>query len=124
MKDPLMVCRCALEDMKARDIKEISLKGRDTYTDALIIATGTSQTHVQATAERVVEYLGKSGHVIDSIEGTPNNQWVIVDAGDVVVHIFTQETRDLYNIEKLYMHHLNEDDEDEFFLNGQVPAKA
>ena len=119
-----MVCRCALEDMKARDIKEISLKDRNTYTDNILIATGTSNTHVQSTAERVIEYLGKSGHIIDSVEGTPNNQWVIVDAGDVVVHIFTEETRELYNIEKLYVHHIKEDHEYEFFLNDENSLSA
>tara|TARA_R110000868_G_scaffold218576_2_gene469140 strand:- start:69762 stop:70157 length:396 start_codon:yes stop_codon:yes gene_type:complete len=102
-KDPLLVCKSALEDMKARDVKVVSLEKRKTYTDNLIIATGTSNTHVQAIADRVAEYLIKSGHIIDGIEGSPNNQWVIVDAGDVVVHIFNEETRKLYNIEKLYI---------------------
>ena len=99
--------------MKALDVKVISLEDRGTYTDNLIVATGTSSTHVQSIADRIAEYLTKSGHVIDSIEGTPNNQWVIVDAGDVVVHIFQEEYRKLYNIEKLYVHDFDFDDNDE-----------
>lgn len=110
LKDPLLVCKSAFEDMKARDVKCISLTGRNTYTDNLLVATGTSGTHVQSIADRVVEYLEKSGHIIDGLEGTPNNQWVIVDAGDVVVHIFQEEQRQLYNIEKLYVHDFDDDD--------------
>ena len=113
MKDPLLVCESALEDMKAQDVKVISLKDRGTYTDNLIVATGTSSTHVQSIADRIVEYLTKSGHIVDSIEGTPNNQWVIVDAGDVVVHVFQEEQRKLYNIEKLYVHDFDFEDGDE-----------
>lgn len=99
--------------MKAQNVKKISLKDRGSYTDALLIATGTSTTHVQAIADRVVEYLGKSGNVIDSVEGSPNNQWVIIDAGDVVVHVFLEEVRALYNIEKLYLHHFDDEAEEE-----------
>ncbi len=113
------MCVSALEDLKAQNIKTISLKDQGTYTDNLLVATGTSSTHVQSLADRVVEYLTKSGLFVDSVEGTPNNQWVIVDAGDVVVHIFQEEQRKLYNIEKLYMHDFDDfDDGDEDTLNA------
>lgn len=112
VKDPLMVCKHALEDMKAHKIKIISLVKRNTYTDNLIIATGTSNTHVHSIAGRVADNLVKSGHIIDSMEGSPNNQWVIIDAGDVVVHVFNEETRALYNIEKLYID-IDDDDNDD-----------
>lgn len=99
--------------MKARDIKTISLDGGSTYTDNLLIATGTSGTHVQSIADRLIEYLEKAGHLVDGLEGTPNNQWVIVDAGDVVIHIFQEEPRKLYNIEKLYVHDFDMEDFDD-----------
>ncbi|HIF03616.1 MAG TPA: ribosome silencing factor [Nitrospinaceae bacterium] len=108
--------------MKAQDVKNICLEERGTYTDNLLVATGTSSTHVQSIADRLVEYLTKAGLVVDSVEGTPNNQWVIVDAGDVVVHIFQEEPRKLYNIEKLYVHDFDtgdfEDDEETDTLNA------
>ena len=111
--DSLLVCKSALEDIKAQNIKEISLVGKGAYTDNLLIATGTSSSHVQSIADKVCTYLSKAGLVIDGIEGTPNNQWVIVDAGDIVVHVFLEETRELYNIEKLYMHDFDDDDDSE-----------
>lgn len=107
MPDPVMVALAAVEDLKGQDI--ITLELTNAYTDHLVVATGTSERHVQSIADRVVEYFHKAGLVVDNIEGTPNNQWVIVDAGDVVVHVFTQETRELYNIEKLYAHDFEEE---------------
>ncbi|MFT7144367.1 MAG: ribosome-associated protein [Alphaproteobacteria bacterium] len=108
--------------MKAQDIKVISLIKRKTYTDNLIVATGTSNTHVQAIADRVAEYLVKSGHIIDSMEGSPNNQWVIVDAGDVVVHVFNEATRTLYNLEKLYIDFDDDDFDDDKPQPGTLTA--
>lgn len=99
--------------MKAQDIKCISLKERNTYTDNLLIVTGTSGKHVQSIADRLIEYLEKSGCIVDGLEGTPNNQWVIVDVGDIVVHIFQEEQRELYNIEKLYIHDFDMEDFEE-----------
>ena len=112
-EDSLMVAKQALDDKKGLDIKEVSLAAGSAYTDHLIIATGTSERHVQSLADTVVEYLHKAGHVVDSVEGTPNNQWVLVDAGDIVVHIFVAEMRELYNLEKLYSHDFDDGDDDD-----------
>ena len=105
-----MVAIAAIEDLKGLNITSLELT--NAYADTLIIATGTSQRHVGAIADRVQEYLHKSGLVVDNLEGTPNNNWVIVDAGDVVIHIFTEEMRSLYNIEKLYAHDFDDDEDD------------
>lgn len=115
VKDPVMVATAAIEDIKGLDIVTLALTNG--YTDHLVIATGTSERHVQSIADRVSDYFHKAGIVVDSIEGSPNNHWVIVDAGDIVVHVFTKETRDLYNLEKLYSHNFDdmdmEDDDDD-----------
>lgn len=103
-----MVAIAAIEDIKGQDITVLELT--NAYTDHIVVATGTSERHVQSTADRVVEYFHKAGLVVDNLEGTQNNQWVIVDAGDVVIHVFTKETRELYNIEKLYAHDFDDDD--------------
>ena len=100
-KDSVFIAVCALEDLKGQDI--VTLPLTNSYADHLIVATGTSSTHIQALADRVEEYLQKAGHAVESIEGIPG-EWAIVDAGDVVVHIFTAEKRDVYRIEKLHLH--------------------
>ena len=90
----------ALEDKKASDIVSINLQG-NSYTDSLVIATGSSERSVQALADNVQEFLHKAGFVA-VVEGTPHNNWVVIDAGETVVHIFIKATRELYNLEKLY----------------------
>ena len=106
---PKEIAVAALESKKGDEIKIIPLT--NSYADHLVIATGSSNTHVQTLADAVQEWLNKAGHVVDHVEGMPNNQWVIVDAGTVVAHIFTPEMREHYNIEKLYVHNFDEADE-------------
>lgn len=106
---PTDVAVYALEDKKGVEIKTIQLK--NSYTDTLVVATGNSSAHVQTLANHVEEYFRKAHITVEGIEGMPNNQWVIVDAGDVVVHIFTEEMRDHYRIEKLYAHDFDDDDD-------------
>lgn len=108
--DPLTVARNALESKKGEDLVTINLDGSSAYTDNLLVATATSTTHAKTLADEVEEQLRKAGHVVDGVEGTPNNQWILVDAGNLVVHIFLKEMRELYNIEKLYSHDFEEED--------------
>jgi len=107
-EDPVMVCEHALADQKGQDVVHLNLTGRGAYADHLLIATATSDRHAMALSDRVVEYLRKSGFMVNNVEGGAGAVWIIVDAGDVVVHVFTQEGRDLYNIEKLYSHDFEE----------------
>ena len=107
-----MVAVHALEAKKGEKIQVIHL-GPSAYTDDIIIATGTSETHVKTLADNVEDCLQRSGTVVDGIEGTPTNHWILVDCGEFVVHIFLAEVRELYNLEKLWGHdvHKNEDNE-------------
>ena len=93
----------ALEELKAKDIKVIDVHGKTTVTDIMVIATGTSTRHVKALADHVV-YQAKHVAGLQPLgtEGEMSMDWMLVDLLDVVVHIFTPETRDFYNLEKLW----------------------
>lgn len=68
----------------------------------MIIASGTSQRHVAALADRVVKAMKDSGHAVNGVEGLAQGEWVLVDLGDVIVHLFRPEVRELYNLEKMW----------------------
>jgi ribosome-associated protein len=90
-----------LDDGKAMDIVTIPLAGKTSIADYMVIASGTSQRQVAALAERIVFDLKKKG-VKTSIEGKSGGEWVIVDAFDVIVHIFYPETRNFYDLEDMW----------------------
>ena len=92
----------SLEDAKAEDIVGIDLIGRTTLADVMIVATGRSSTHVGAIADKVVKACRDAGFKTPRIEGQPVNDWVLIDAGDAIVHIFRPEIRQFYNLEKLW----------------------
>ena len=91
-----------LEDAKAEDIVGIDVTGRTTLADVMIIATGRSNTHVGAIAEKVVKACRDAGARAPRIEGQPVNDWVLIDAGDAIIHIFRPEIRQFYNLEKMW----------------------
>ncbi|ESQ93420.1 ribosome-associated protein IOJAP [Asticcacaulis benevestitus DSM 16100 = ATCC BAA-896] len=91
-----------LDDDKAQDIVCIDLKGKSSVADTLIIASGRSHRHVGALADHVVRALKEKGFGKAKIEGLPACDWVLIDVGDVVVHIFRPEVRAFYNIEKIW----------------------
>ncbi|MEM9964262.1 MAG: ribosome silencing factor [Asticcacaulis sp.] len=91
-----------LEDDKAQDIVCIDLRGKSSVADTLIIASGRSHRHVGALADHVLRALKESGFGKARIEGLPACDWVLIDVGDVVVHIFRPEVRTFYNIEKIW----------------------
>ncbi|MBR4127182.1 MAG: ribosome silencing factor [Alphaproteobacteria bacterium] len=90
-----------LENGKADDVVVINLTGKTALADYLVVASGRAPRHVSALAEQVQLRLKKTG-VPASIEGEDVGDWVIVDAGDVIVHVFHPETRELYCIEELW----------------------
>jgi ribosome-associated protein len=91
-----------LDDMKAEDILTIDLRNRSALGDYMVVSSGRSQRHVGSVADRVLEDLRKAG-VIARVEGMPHCDWVLIDAGDVIVHVFRPEVRDFYNIERMWM---------------------
>ena len=90
-----------LEDMKAEDTVTIDLTGKSSIADAMVVTSGRSNRHVGAVADRVVEALGEAG-VPARVEGMPHCDWVLIDAGDVIVHVFRPEVRAFYNLEKMW----------------------
>ena len=94
----------ALEAGKAEAPVHLDVTGRTSFTDHLVIATGTNPRHVAALADRVEAALGKHKVQVLQVEGLPLAQWVVVDAGWLVVHVFEAEARVLYNLEKLWGH--------------------
>ena len=91
-----------LDDAKAEDIVTIPLDDKTAIADTMVVASGRSNRHVGAIADQLVEKLKEAGHRDLKVEGMPQCDWVLVDAGDVVVHIFRPEVRSFYNIEKLW----------------------
>lgn len=94
--------RSDLEDMKAEELVEIDLRGKTSLADTMIIATGRSNRHVASIAEHTIESLKRHGHGPVRNEGLPHGDWVLIDAGDVIVHIFRPEVRGFYNLEKMW----------------------
>lgn len=99
--DALKLATAALEDKKGLDIRTIKLNS-NAPADYLLIATGTSERHVQTLADNVAGAFHAAGLEVLGQEGSPANQWVLVDAGHLVVHVFLPETRELYNLERLW----------------------
>ena len=99
MIDVVLTC---LEDLKAVDVVNIDLRGKSTIADNMVVATGTSNRQVAALAERLLRRLKDGGLVGLKPEGLRQGDWVLIDAGDVIVHLFRPEIREFYNIEKMW----------------------
>jgi len=91
-----------IEDMKARDIVQINVEGKSTITDVLIVCSGNSKKHVSSIAENLVVEMKAANMPPLSVEGKETGEWVLVDLGNVVVHVMQDETRDFYQLEKLW----------------------
>ncbi len=91
-----------LDDGKAENVVVIDLQGKSSIADEMVIATGTSQRQVVALAERLLSALRDHGHGRAAVEGLPFGDWVLIDAGDVVIHLFRPEVRRFYNLEKMW----------------------
>lgn len=92
----------SIDDDKGEDISVIDLHGKSSFADLMVVATGRSQRHVTSMADHIAEKLRTSGHEFISIEGKDSGNWVLIDAGDIIVHIFRPEIRELYNLEKMW----------------------
>ena len=94
-----------LDDAKAEQVVTIGLEGKSAVADSMVVASGRSSRHVGAIADQLVEKLKGAGHRGLRVEGMPQCDWVLVDAGDVVIHLFRPEVRSFYNLEKLWSDH-------------------
>ena len=101
----LKIVMAQLEDAKAEDIIAINLDGKTAIADNMVVASGRSNRHVGAIADQLVEKLKEAGHRHIRVEGMDQCDWVLVDAVDVVVHLFRPEVRSFYNLEKLWSEH-------------------
>jgi ribosome-associated protein len=88
--------------MKAEDTLSIDVRDKTTIADTMVVTSGRSHRHVGSVAERVVEDLGGAGVKNIRVEGMPHCDWVLIDAGDVIVHVFRPEVRTFYNLEKMW----------------------
>ena len=91
-----------LDDDKAEDVVLIDLKGKSPLADAVVVASGRSARHVASMADHLVRTLKENGFGKAQVEGMPHADWVLIDAGDVIVHLFRPEVRSFYNIEKIW----------------------
>ncbi|MEW5755590.1 MAG: ribosome silencing factor [Pseudomonadota bacterium] len=92
----------ALEDMKGFDIKVLDVRGQTSVADYMIVASGSSSRQIKSLADNVVEKAKAAGVRPVGTEGEQGSEWVLVDLGDVVVHVMQPHTRDFYNLEKLW----------------------
>jgi len=88
--------------MKAEDTVTIDLTGKAAFADSMVVTSGRSNRHVGSIADRVLEGLKKAGISDSRVEGLPHCDWVLIDAGDVIVHVFRPEVRAFYDLEKMW----------------------
>ncbi|WP_354079169.1 ribosome silencing factor [Constrictibacter sp. MBR-5] len=91
-----------LDDDQAQDVVVIDLRGKSSICDQMVVASGRAQRHVAAMAEHLAEDLKPLIGRAPAIEGLPAGDWVLIDAGDVIVHLFRPEVRAFYNLEKMW----------------------
>ncbi len=92
----------ALEEMKARDVSTLDVRGITSITDTMVVASGTSGRHVKALADNVAEQAKKHGWPPVGMEGQQESEWILVDLGDVIVHVMQSAAREYYDIERLW----------------------
>lgn len=92
----------ALDDIKAKDIREIDVRGKTSIADVLVIASGTSTRHVKSIADEVVKLSKQAGNMPIGVEGQREAEWVLVDLGDIIVHVMLPRVREFYGLERLW----------------------
>lgn len=101
-KEILALVETTLDDAKGEDLKVIDVHGRTTIADFMVIATGTSRRHVKSLSNYVNEASKEKGLLPIGVEGDADCDWVLVDLGEVIVHLMTAQTREFYQLEKLW----------------------
>jgi ribosome-associated protein len=102
VEDVLDTVSTSLEDSKAADIVTINIQGKSALGDYMVVASGRSHRHVGAITDHLLRDLKNNGHGTPRVEGLPHCDWVLVDTGDIVIHIFRPEVRDFYGLEKMW----------------------
>lgn len=92
----------AIDDKKGQDIKVIDIHNVSVIADYFVIASGTNSNQVQAIVDNVEEQLGRAGFEAKQIEGNRNSSWILMDYGDVIVHVFDEENRLFYDLERIW----------------------
>ncbi len=98
----LATVREAVEELKAKDVTEIDVRGKSSVADYMVIASGTSTRHVKAIADEVVRFAKKLDLMPLGVEGEREAEWVLVDLGDVIVHVMLPRVREFYALERLW----------------------
>ena len=98
----------SLEDNKAEDVVTLELEGKATFCDRMVVATGLADRQITAMAEHLLEKLHEAGLQRVQVEGAGGSDWVLIDAGDIVVHLFKPEARAMYALEKMWGADLDE----------------
>ncbi|MDF2372667.1 MAG: ribosome silencing factor [Rhizobiaceae bacterium] len=93
----------SLEESKAEDIVSINIAGKSALGDHMVVASGRSTRHVMAICDHLLRDLKGAGHGTGKVEGLAAGDWVLIDAGDIIIHVFRPEIREFYNIEKMWM---------------------
>ena len=101
-KDMVRIACKALDDKKAKDIKIIDIHEVSVIADYFVIASASNQNQVQAMVDNADEMLGRAGYEAKQIEGTRNSSWVLMDYGDMIIHIFDEENRLFYDLERIW----------------------
>ena len=92
----------SLKKFKAQDIVKIDLSGKTSISDFMLIASGTSSRQIRAMAEHKVTMIKKNAKVSVNVEGLNQGDWVLIDSGDIIIHLFRPEVREFYNLEKMW----------------------
>lgn len=103
MADALKIVLDSLEDSKAENIVSIDITGKSALGDHMIIASGRSNRHVTAVCDHLMRDLKQAGSRDLRVEGLEHGDWVLIDTGDMIIHIFRPEVREFYNIEKMWL---------------------
>ena len=101
-EETLRLVLAELDEMKAEDTTTLDLRRKSSIADYMVVTSGRSNRHVGSVADRVMEKLHKAG-VSVRVEGMPHCDWVLIDEGDVIIHIFRPEVREFYQLEKMWM---------------------
>ena len=109
--DALSTILSSLEEAKAEDVLNIDIRGKSALADTMVIATGRSSRHVASVCDRLLRDLKTAGFGSPVVEGLEHGDWVLIDEGDVIVHVFRPEVREFYNLERMWMSDTDQSDD-------------